>query len=82
MSALLVTGGGGGMGGACAEALARLVPDAELILCDVSAAALEQATERLARVSVSATSVAADLLDVPGIGEAKLAALRDLVVVP
>ncbi len=51
------------MGRACAQALAGLAPDAELILCDVSGAALEQAQKELAEASIAATLVAADLLD-------------------
>ncbi len=59
--AVLITGGAGGMGRACARALAGR--GSELVLCDVSAGALEEAARALKDEGIAATPVVADLTE-------------------
>jgi NAD(P)-dependent dehydrogenase (short-subunit alcohol dehydrogenase family) len=71
---VLITGGAGGMGMACA---ARLGASGDaILLTDLDAAALERATRELARAGVDAQGFACDLAD-PGCGDAIARALRE-----
>jgi NAD(P)-dependent dehydrogenase (short-subunit alcohol dehydrogenase family) len=71
---VLITGGTGGMGMACA---ARLGASGDsILLTDLDAAALGRATRELARADVDAEGFACDLAD-PACGEAIAGALRE-----
>ena len=70
---ILITGGAGGMGLACA---ARMGAHGDsILLTDLRAEALEEATRELARSGIDAESFACDLAD-PGCGAAIAEALR------